>query len=106
MWLWKWTICDLHNKLAQWDQAVAPCQLALAANPKNFFAHIDLAAAYGWLRREAEAKAEIAESLKLVPGFTVKRAIAYASNVSDNPVYVQQNACAAEGMRKVGLPEE
>jgi TolB-like protein/class 3 adenylate cyclase len=106
LWLWEWTICGLHLRLAQWDQAIAPCQQAVAANPKLWQAHIDLAAAYGWLGREAEAKAELAEVLKLVPGMTVKRAISYASNFSGNPVFLQQIARQAEGLRKAGLPEE
>jgi adenylate cyclase len=106
LWLWKWEICSMHMHLAQWDQAIAPCQQAVAANPKLWQAHFDLAAAYGWLGREAEAKAELAEALKLVPGFTVKRAISYVSNLSDNPVFLQRMAREAEGLRKAGLPEE
>jgi class 3 adenylate cyclase len=65
-----------------------------------------LAAGYGWLGREAEARAELAEALKLSPGATVKGVIAYASTVSDNPVLLQQNVRRAEGLRKAGLPEQ
>jgi tetratricopeptide (TPR) repeat protein len=75
------------EQLAQWEQAIAPCQQALASNPKLSYAHFDLAMAYGWLGREAEAKAELAEG-------------------SDNPVFLQQFARRAEGLRKAGLPEE
>ena len=106
MWLWEFDICALHNQLAQWDQAIAPCQQAIAANPKLWQARLNLASAYGSLGREAEAKAEAAEALKQVPGFTVKRAISYWSNFSDNPVFLQQLARASEGLRKAGLPEE
>jgi adenylate cyclase len=106
LWLWDWTTCDLHLQLAQWDQAIAPCQQAAAANPKLWLAHIDLAAAYGWLGREAEAKAEIAEALKLFPGATMKGVMAWHSNFSDNPVFLQQVARQAEGWRKAGLPEQ
>jgi hypothetical protein len=31
--------------------------------------------------------------------------MAYASNLSDNPVFLQQMARVAEGLRKAGLPE-
>jgi adenylate cyclase len=106
LWLWEMYICVLHTNLAQWDQAIAPCQQALAANPKLSFAHFELAAAYGWLGREAEARAELAEVLKLSPGATVKGVIAYASTLSDNPVFLQQNVRRAEGLRKAGLPEQ
>jgi adenylate cyclase len=106
MWLWDLGICALHIQLAQWDQAIAPCQQAAAANPKLWQAHFELAAAYGWLGREPEAKAEVAEILKLVPGATVKHALSSSSNFSDNPVFLQQKAREAEGWRKAGLPEE
>jgi len=105
LWVWDWYICTLHTKLAQWDQAIAPCQQALAANPKLWQAHIDLAAAYVWLGREPEAKEEVAETLKLAPDVTVKGVMAYASNLSDNPVFLQQMARVAEGLRKAGMPE-
>jgi adenylate cyclase len=106
MWLWDLGICDLHIQLAQWDQAIAPCQQAEAANPKLWQAHFELAAAYGWLGREAEAKAEVTEILKLVPGATVKHALLASRNFSDNPVYLQRIAREAEGWRKAGLPEQ
>jgi adenylate cyclase len=59
-----------------------------------------------WLGREAEAKAEVTEILKLVPGATVKHALSSSSNFSDNPVFLQRMAREAEGWRKAGLPEE
>jgi TolB-like protein len=106
MWFWDSELCAMHNQLAQWDQAVEACQRSLAANPKNFFARFDLAAAYGWLGREAEAKAELAEASKFVPGATVKGVLANARNFSDNPVYLERMARQAEGWRKAGLPEQ
>ncbi|HLW91531.1 MAG TPA: hypothetical protein VKS78_09555 [Roseiarcus sp.] len=63
--------------------------------------------AYGWLGREAEAKAELAEALKLAPGATVNGMMSYVrNNVSDNRVFIQQIARQAEGLRKAGLLEE
>ena len=106
LWLWEFYICDLHTNLAQWDQAIAPCQQALTANPKLSFAHFELAAAYGWLGRVTEAKAELAEALKASPGATVKGSIAYASTLSDNPVFLQQAARRVEGFRRAGMPEQ
>ncbi len=106
MWLWDYTLCGLHDQLAQWDEAVAPCQRALATNPKNFFARFDLAAAYGWLGRDAEAKAEVAEILKQVPDATVKKALSQVHNFSDNPVFLEGMTREAEGWRKAGLPEQ
>ena len=93
-------------KLAQWDQALPPCQQAGADNPNLWQAHAELAAAYGWLGREAEAKAEVAKLLTMVPGMTVKDNVAYAKGYTDNPVWLQQTARQFEGLRKAGLPEE
>jgi adenylate cyclase len=106
MWLWDYAICALHCHLAHWNQAISPCQKAVAANPKNFDARFELASVYGWLGRDTEAKAEVAEILKLVPGATVKGSISRASSFGDDPVYLQQIAREAEGLRKAGLPEQ
>jgi adenylate cyclase len=106
LWLWDDVRCGLHLQLAQWGQAIAPCQQAVAANPKLWSAHFDLASAYGWLGREAEAKVELAEGAKLVPGATVKGMLSYVRNLSDNPTFLEQMARRAEGLRKAGLPEE
>ena len=43
--------------------------------------------------------------MKLAPDVTVKGVMAYASNLSDNPVFLQQMARVAEGQRKAGMPE-
>ncbi len=106
VWVWDWFLSNLHLQLAQWDQVIAPCQQGLAANSKLWQCHLNFAAAYGWLGRDAEAKAEVAELLKLAPGLTVKGVITYLYGLSDNPVFRQQSARAAEGLRKAGLREE
>jgi transposase len=48
----------------------------------------------------------LASLLKLKPGFTIKALIETGARFSDNPVYAQQIARMAEGLRKAGLPEE
>jgi adenylate cyclase len=103
---WQYYICHLHMHLAQWDQVIAPCQQAVAGNPTFPLPHLDLAAAYAFLGREAEAKAEVTEILKMVPNFTVKGLVSYATVYSDNPVFTQQIARLGEGLRKAGLPEQ
>ena len=106
VWMWEWGICDLHMHLAQWDQAIPPCQQAAADNPNVWQAHADLAAAYGWLGREAEAKSEVARLLTVVPGMTGQGFFSFAKNFSENPVFLQQMARLVEGLRMAGLPEE
>lgn len=106
MWLWDWNLSNLHLLLAQWDQVIAPCQQGLAANSKLWQCHFNLAAAYGWLGREAEAKAEVAETLKLVPGLTAKGVTTYIYGFSDNSNFRRQVARMVEGWRKAAPPEE
>jgi hypothetical protein len=48
----------------------------------------------------------LASLLKLKPGFTIKALIETGARFSDNPVYAQQIARMAEGLRKAGLPQE
>jgi adenylate cyclase len=60
---------------------------------------------YGWLGRETEAKAALAELLKLQPDFTVQGFMSLIPLFSDNPIFTQQLVRLAEGLRKAGLPE-
>jgi Flp pilus assembly protein TadD len=50
------------------EAAVQAFDRALAANPQDYFAHFNLALAYGALRRDAEAAAEYRKTLDLKPG--------------------------------------
>lgn len=103
---WEYMICHLHSHLEQWDQAIEHCRLAAHGLPDAWYAQGDLAFANAWLGRDAEAKAALANMLKLNPGFTVKAEIELGKRFSDNPIYNQQIARMAEGLRKAGLPEE
>ena len=62
-----------------------------------------LAAANGWLGRDAEAKTAVADLLKLRPGFTVQHWRTW--KWSDNPQYQREYARIVEGLRKAGVPE-
>ena len=55
---------------------------------------------------EADAKSAVADLLKAKPDLTVQAYRAVAATFSDNPVFVQQIASIAEGLRKAGLPEK
>jgi tetratricopeptide (TPR) repeat protein len=100
---WEQFICHAHVHLAQWDEAIEWCRKSIATNPSLWLAYIDLAAAYGWAGRDAEAKAAVAELLKLMPGFTVQK----WANIrwSDNPTFLREYQRIVEGLRKAGLPE-
>jgi len=48
----------------------------------------------------------LVEGLKVYPSTTMKGFISFQSKFSDNPVFLQETARRAEGLRKAGLPEE
>lgn len=100
---WELFICHAHAHLAEWEQAVEWCEKSIATRATYWQAWVDLAAAQSWLGRDAEAKAAIAEALKLRPGFTL---LTWQKNkVSDDPAFKMQFERITEGLRKAGLPE-
>jgi tetratricopeptide (TPR) repeat protein len=102
--VWEWFLCDANVHLADWEKAAEWCQKSIATNAGYWPPYLDLAAADGWLGRDAEAKAAIAELLKLRPGFTVQT---WGNNkVSDDPAFKKEFERITEGLRKAGLPEQ
>ena len=52
----------------KFDAAIQAFTQAIAADPKDYFSHFNLALAYGYLRRDAEGVAEYRKTLELKPG--------------------------------------
>jgi class 3 adenylate cyclase/TolB-like protein len=101
---WDYYVCHAHAHLAQWDEASKWCAKSIAANSSWWAPYVDLAAAYGWMGRETEARAAVAGLLKSKPGFTVQD---WANiNWSDSPTFLRENQGIVEGLRKAGLAEE
>jgi len=100
--IWYFSVCHAHSHLAQDEAAIEWCNKAVALGP-YWVAYVDLASAYAWSGRMAEAKAAVANLLSLKPGYTVAR---WANEGwSDNPVFLQEYQRLIEGLRKAGLPE-
>jgi adenylate cyclase len=51
-----------------------------------WFAYVDLASAYGWKGRQADAQAAVVELLKLKPNYTVQKL--FSDRFSDDPIYL------------------
>lgn len=101
--IWYYRICHAHEHLAQDAKAIGWCRKSVAIAP-IWFAYVNLAASYAWTGQEAEARAAVAELLKLMPGYTVKK---WASTpYSDNPKWLAEYARITEGLRRAGLPQE
>jgi tetratricopeptide (TPR) repeat protein len=103
--IWELQLCHLHSNLAQWQQAIEHCQLSARGAPYLWFPFAALVAANAWLGRDAEAKAALADLLKLKPDVTAQAYMALAATYSDNAAFTQGIARMVEGMRKAGLPE-
>jgi TolB-like protein len=101
--LWENDMCDAHMHMAQWEKAAEWCQKSIATSEGLWWTYANLAAANGWLRRDAEAKVAIDGLHKLKPGFTVQDFV--KSTPSDNPQFQSERARIVEGLRKAGLPE-
>jgi class 3 adenylate cyclase/TolB-like protein len=102
--IWELFICHAHMHLAEWEPAAEWCEKSLATRATFWQAYLDLISAEGWLGHDAEAKAAIAELLKLRPGFTVQT---WASvKQSDDPTFNREFGRIIEGLRKAGLPEQ
>lgn len=98
---WEWFMCHAHAHLGEWDQAVEWCEKSIATNPKFPGAYIDLAAAYGWLGRLADANDAAARLYKLTPGVNLGQML--GSEAIDNPNWRSETERIAEGLRKAGL---
>jgi TolB-like protein/DNA-binding SARP family transcriptional activator/Tfp pilus assembly protein PilF len=93
--------------LSRPDEAIASLQRASAANPRLWYVHMHLAAAYGMQQRFDEAKRELAESLRLRPEFASLAAIKAAMPQYDYFSHVAQaQQTVLAGMRRAGLPDQ
>ena len=80
-------------------EAVATCEKGLRREPDNLNSHAIRAAVYGYCGREAEARIEAAEVLRINPKFTVE------SYTRILPYKYQSNKdLTIQGLRNAGLP--
>jgi TolB-like protein/class 3 adenylate cyclase len=90
--------------LGEYEAAAAWFKKSIDANRNNPWVFFQLAACLARLGRLDEARQAVQAGLAVNPKFTVRRFL--VARESDNPVYVMQQACVAEGMRLAGVPEE
>ena len=104
IWMGVAGIAKLH--LGSYEQAVAWFRRAIEANRNYPLAHFNLAAALAQLGRLDEAHSAVKAGLALNPSFTISRARAAWTALSDDPTYLAQLEPIFEGMRKAGVPEQ
>jgi adenylate cyclase len=105
--VYEYYMCDAYAHMAKWEQAAEWCEKSVGTNPGYLLPRFDLAAAYGWLGRSAEAYAAVAEIQNLDPGFNVHRYLfEYPYRpFSGNEKWKTEDQRIAEGLRKAGLPD-
>jgi TolB-like protein/class 3 adenylate cyclase len=102
-WMTNAVAAKLH--LGDWEQAGAWSRRAVEGNRDYARAYFHLAAALAHLGRLDEARSAITTGLALNPGFTIFRARASRTTMSDNPTYLAQLEPIFDGLRKAGVPE-
>ena len=93
------------NSLGSWEQAVAWFRRAIEVNRNYPHPHFVLGAALAQLGRLDEAHSAVEAGLALNPAFSISRARAAWSAMSDDPAHPAQLEPILEGMRMAGVPE-
>ena len=103
---WMHVAGHAKGHLGSWEQAVAWCRRAIEANRNYQYPYFRLAAALAQLGRLDEARSAVKAGLALNPAFSISRARAAWTAMSDDPTYLAQLERIFEGMRMAGVPEE
>jgi TolB-like protein/class 3 adenylate cyclase/Tfp pilus assembly protein PilF len=92
--------------LGSYEQAAARFRRAIEANRNYPTPYFLSAAGLAQLGRLDDARSAVKAGLAFNPSFTVSRARAAWTTMSDDPTYLAQLQPIFEGMRKAGVPEE
>jgi adenylate cyclase len=95
-----WRLAVSLCNIGRYEKAVEVCKAGLNRNPKDIYARIVLAAAYIWLNRVKDARAEANKVLEVMPNYSIRYAMMTAPTKSE---LVMNKWVEAE--RKAGLPE-
>ena len=104
VWMTHASMAKLH--LGSFEQTVAWCRRAIEANRNYPRAYFELAAALAQLGRIDEAQSAVKAGLALNPTYTISRARALWTAMSDDPMYLAELERMLEGLRKAGVPEQ
>ena len=93
------------NYLGLYDQAIPWFRRAIDANRNFPHPHFVLGVALALLGRLDEARSSVKDGPALNPTFTISRARAAWSAMTDDPTHLAQLDRILEGMHKAGAPE-
>jgi tetratricopeptide (TPR) repeat protein len=104
--VWMSVASIAKNNSGSYEQAVAWSRRAIEANRNYHQSYFWLGAALAHLGRLDDARSAVMTGLALNPAFTIFRARAAWTAMSDNPVHHAAVAHVLEGMREAGAPEQ
>ena len=104
--IWLFIAGVAKNYLGSWEQADAWFRRAIEANRNYPHPHFMLGTALAHLGRLDEAHSAVKAGLALNPAFSISRARAAWTAMSDDPTYLAQLEPILDGMRKAGVPEQ
>jgi len=93
-----WLMGRAYLLTGRYDEAIAVLKKTLISNPNYFAAHLDLAVIYSELGREEEARAEVAEVLRVSPGLSLE--IWSRNRPTKDPAVTER---FVEALRRAGL---
>jgi tetratricopeptide (TPR) repeat protein len=94
------------NQLGSYEQAAAWFRRAIEANRNPTLSNFMMGAALAQLGRLDEARLAVKAGLALNPNFSISRARAASTAMSDDPTYLAGIEPVLEGMRMAGVPEQ
>jgi adenylate cyclase len=102
-----WALGTCHLLLGQADEAIEFLGKARAANSRLWFPHLYLAGAFGLRGDIDEARAALAQSIKLNPAVSsLSRMRAYNAWITNSDHWTLQEKTLNVGLRRAGLPDE
>jgi TolB-like protein/Tfp pilus assembly protein PilF len=103
IWMTHAGVAKLH--LGSYEQAAACFRRSIEANRNYSSAYFLLSAALAQLGRLGEARSAVKAGIALNPAFTVSRAQAALTAMSDDPTFLAGVQRILDGLRKAGVPE-
>ena len=102
-----WALGTCHLLLGQADEAIEFLAKARAANSRLWFPHLYLAGAFGLRDNIDEARAALAQSIKLNPTVSsLSRMRAYNAWITNSDHWALQEKTLNVGLRRAGLPDD
>ena len=102
---WMTNVGIASNHVGSWEQAVGWLRRAIEANRNFPTAYFSLALALVQLGRLDEAHSAVKAGLALNPTFTISRARADWTAMSDDPTFLSVVERMLDGLRKAGVPQ-